>query len=159
MIYSKDQVCKKIKKQLCLTASFLHIDSSGVKPIITMESMVWVKFSESLWPGTGMEPPLRKRYSSAVPKSRSARDGNKRVKQTMYLNRKTWITTGHACSISSILLLKFGRYIAHLWSLLKFHTTSDKRCGTSSHLWPDGWPGTSQGGLDLYGHGHTAETS
>lgn len=79
VIYSRGQMCTKqtafsLLDHLCL----LHIDSSGVKPIIAMESMVWVKFSESLWPGTGMEPPLRKRYSSADPKSRSARDGNKK---------------------------------------------------------------------------------
>lgn len=62
---------------LALWSSPLHSFSSGLKPIIPMESMVWVKFSESLWPGTGMDPPLRKRYWSAVPKSSSARNPNK----------------------------------------------------------------------------------
>lgn len=55
---------------------------------------------------------------------------------------------------SSISSSHFGRPLAHLLSPLKFHTTSDKRCGTSSHLWPGEWLGTFQGGLDLYGHGH-----
>lgn len=66
------------KPLLFLSSRFLHIFSSGLKPIIPMESMVWVKFSESLWPGTGMDPPVRKRYSSAVPKSRSANNRNKK---------------------------------------------------------------------------------
>lgn len=59
---------------------FLHSFSSGMKPIIPMESMVWVKLSESLWPGTGIDPPLRKRYWSAVPKRSSAKDKEKGFK-------------------------------------------------------------------------------
>lgn len=39
---------------------------------------------------------------------------------------------------------------AHLLFPLKLHTTTGKRCGTSSHLWPDEWPETFQEGLDLY---------
>lgn len=61
----------------------LHSFSSGVKPIIPMESMVWVKFSESLCPGTGMDPPLRKRYWSAVPKRSSAREKEKALRSKL----------------------------------------------------------------------------
>lgn len=36
------------KEHISLLFPHLHMFSSGVKPMIAMESMVWVKFSESL---------------------------------------------------------------------------------------------------------------
>lgn len=64
---------------LYLFHPLLHTDSSGVNPIMAMESIVWVKFSESLWPGTEMEPLVRKRYSSALPRSKSAKKDKTRT--------------------------------------------------------------------------------
>lgn len=79
-IAGKTRIClssQNLNSDICeilITAAyffFLQVDSSPLKPIMVMESIVCVKFSESLWPGTGSEPPQRKRYWSALP-SRSS---------------------------------------------------------------------------------------